>query len=289
VPDVHDHPGPRCDLHVHSTASDGTDDPAALPGLVQRAGLAGFALTDHDTLAGLPAARAAADALGLRFLPGVEVSADPDVFDTGRAEGNLHLLAYGIDPAAPALNAVLADLRAARDERNPQIVAGLNALGVRVTLEEVERAADGGVIGKPHIAQVLVDKGYVRTIHEAFRRYIGSRGAVFIERRRADAETVLDAIREAGGTAVLAHPVQLKLADDDLEHLIAALREMGLAGLETRHPDHDAADVERYERLADRFHLVPTAGSDYHGARKSHPLGVPSAGLEVIDALLQSK
>jgi predicted metal-dependent phosphoesterase TrpH len=276
---------------MHSRASDGTDDPADLPALAAAAGLAGIALTDHDTTAGLPACRAAADDVGIAFLPGIELSADPASIapptasgEPAEPRGTLHLLGYGIDPDDPTLAAVTARLRDARAARNPQMIQRLNELGVRLTEDEVLAAAGADrdpdtVVGRPHIAQVMVRKGYVKSIHEAFERYIGRRGAAYCRKDRLSAEQAIRTLHAAGGLVSLAHPVQLRLTDDALEHAVATLAKLGLDAIEVIHSDHRPEDVARFHALADRFKLLPTGGSDYHGDRKPVKLGQPAAPL----------
>jgi hypothetical protein len=282
-----------CDLHTHSTASDGTDTPRNLPLLVKQAGLAAFALTDHDTTAGLEEARKAAEELGIGFIPGVELSADPDVFNTGESIGTLHLLGYAIAPRNKGLLDLCEQLRKVRAQRNPAILAKLNGLGVRITVDEVIAAAtleqstgDQAVIGRPHIARVLIEKGYVRTMHEAFQKYLGMQGAAYVRKDRLKAQRAIDAIHQAGGVAVLAHPVQLKLDEESLEHTLAALVDLGLDGIEVLHSDHEPVDVERFTTLAERFNLLTTGGSDYHGSGKSVALGSPRAPIAWFEALL---
>src|SRR3954471_21650925 len=160
-------PSESVDLHTHSTASDGTFAPAAVVRLAHAAGLSGLALTDHDTVAGLPEAAAEAAHLGLTFLPGIEISAVPPTTD-----GTLHILGYGIDPASPVLSEMTRALREARDNRNPRIVARLRELGIDITMDEVLAEAKGGVIGRPHIAALLLKKGVVASIRQAFDEYL---------------------------------------------------------------------------------------------------------------------
>lgn len=293
-------PAATCDLHLHSTASDGTDAPDALPRLCKAAGLSAFALTDHDTTAGVAACAAASKKLKIDFVPGIELSANPDLDHTGQPVGSLHILGHFIDPDHPHLAEICERLRHARAQRNPLIIEKLNRLGVRITYGEVLELAEPGstrptataphanaehtIVGRPHIAQVMVNKGYVKSIHEAFARYIGSQGAAYARRDLLTAAEAIQAIHAAGGLATLAHPVQLN-ADQpaDLEHLIARLVNLGLDGLETRHSDHTPRDVKRFEKLAERFKLAPTGGSDYHGSRKTIALGsqrVPHAVYE---------
>lgn len=286
-----------CDLHMHSTASDGTDAPRDLPRLCAAAGVGAFALTDHDTTAGLGDCAEAAGGLGLDFLPGIELSTNPDVLNTGRSVGALHLLGYGIDPRDPPLEDALRRLRQARGQRNPLIIERLNELGVRIGYEEVLAVAgiasaadaEAAIVGRPHIGQVLVEKGYVKSIHEAFVRYLGAGGAAYVRRDLLTAADAIAVIHSAGGVAVLAHPVQLRLADHDaLEHFVARLSDLGLDGLETRHPDHQPADVERFSRLARRFRLLVAGGSDYHGSRKSLGLNNQRVPRGVFDALREA-
>ena len=282
-----------CDLHCHSSASDGSDDPADLPRLARQAGLSTLALTDHDTVDGLAAASAAADAIGLRFIPGIELSVNPDLDGTAGADhpprGTLHLLGYGVDAGNPALLELCAFLRETRAQRNPAILARLADLGVRIDIDEVDAAAGGGVVGRPHIAQVLVRRGYVRSVHEAFHRYLGRGGAAHVRRDALDARRAIDTLHGAGARVALAHPVQLRLAPEALEHAVARLVDLGLDGIEVLHPDHAPADVEHAASLARRFGLLTTGGSDYHGSRKATPLGacrVPDACADaLVDAL----
>lgn len=284
-----------CDLHLHSTASDGTDAPHDLPRLCRAAGLAAFALTDHDTTAGLAACAAAAKKQKIDFVPGIELSANPDLDQTGRPVGSLHLLGHFIDPDHAGLGAIEARLRDARAQRNPLIIEKLNKLGVKITYDEVQELssptgsslpASGGVVGRPHIGQVLVNKGYVKSIHEAFAKYIGSNGAAYARRDLLTAKEAIATIHDAGGLATLAHPVQLDLPDAEaLEHAVARLVDLGLDGIETRHSDHAPADVKRFTRLADRFGLLTTGGSDYHGSRKTIALNSQGVPYNVFEAL----
>ncbi|MEO0513904.1 MAG: PHP domain-containing protein [Planctomycetota bacterium] len=294
-----DAPASFCDLHLHSTASDGTDAPEALPRLCKAAGLSAFALTDHDTTAGVAACAAAARRIKIDFVPGIELSANPDLAGTGRPVGSLHVLGHFIDPDHPHLAEISQRLRRARAERNPLIIEKLNKLGVRITYDEVLELAAGGasqapaddaIVGRPHIGQVLVNKGYVKSIHEAFARYIGSQGAAYARRDLLTAAEAIEAIHASGGLATLAHPVQLEITDAaELEHTVARLVDLKLDGLETRHSDHTAADVKRFEKLAARFKLLTTGGSDYHGSRKTIALGSQRVPRSAYAALAEAR
>lgn len=288
----------RVDLHTHSTASDGTDNPADLPRLVKQAGLDGFALTDHDTTAGLASAAASAKAAGIFFVPGIELSVHADPFATHTptdedppSAGSLHLLGYFVRTNCPQLKQIEERLREARATRNPQIIEKLRTLGVKISEQDVLDAAGVGdslgnhAVGRPHIAQVLLQKGYVKSMHEAFARYLGPGGAAYTPRELPTAREAIDAIHAAAGVCVLAHPVHLGLSPADLEHTIAKLADLGLDGIETHHSDHEVGDSRRLSTLAQRFDLITTGGSDYHGSRKAIALGSVIAPADAVQRL----
>ncbi len=275
---------------MHSTASDGTDAPEALPRLARDAGLGAIALTDHDTTAGLARCAQAAEAIGIGFLPGIELSVDPATLFAGAGSaapriGTLHLLGYGVRPDEPGLAAVEARLRDARDQRNPRILDRLRELGVRIDLDEVVAEAGGQIVGRPHIAQVLLRKGYVKSIHEAFIKYIGEGAPAHVRKDRLSAAEAIDTLHDAGALAVLAHPVQMRLESEVLDQAVARLRRLGLDGIETRHSDHTPADVRAFEKLAERFGLLTTGGSDYHGERKPIALGSVTVPIDAFEQL----
>jgi|SRR5687768_10894712 len=251
------------DLHTHSTASDGTFAPDAVAVLAKQSGLVGFALTDHDTIDGLEDAERAAHEHRLEFVPGVELSCQfPH-------PGTLHLLAYCIDPQSSRLRDVLHRLIEARDARNPQMIRRLNELGVAITMKEVEDAAGGEVVGRPHMAAVLLRKGYASSVKDAFNKYLGQGAAAYVEKERLSPREAIEAVLAAGGIPTLAHPVQLRTENDaQLERVVKDLIDLGLQGIEVIHSDHDAADVERCTKLAARFNLLKTGGSDFHGINK---------------------
>lgn len=269
---------------MHSTASDGTDPPGTFGELAAAAGLSAIALTDHDTTAGLDAARASCEAAGVGFVSGIELSTE-----RGRPRGTLHLLGYFIDPEAPRLREAIETLTEARSARNPQIVEALNDLGVDITLDEVLDEAAGATVGRPHIAAVLVRKAYAKSMQDAFKRYIGVGGAAYRRKQGISPASAIDAVHAAGGLAVLAHPVQLRCEDDeDLERTIASLAKLGLDGLEIWHSDHTPAQTEQFRRIAARYDLLATGGSDYHGRRKSIVMGKPIVGDEVLSAMREA-
>jgi hypothetical protein len=287
-----------CDLHMHSTASDGTASPTELAALAKRAGLGAIALTDHDTTAGLVECEAACRKAKIKFVPGIELSADPMMVGsaTGGASaaigrrGTMHILGLFIRHDDPALDTIQETLHQARADRNPQIIANLNKLGVRITYDDVIAEAKGQVIGRPHIASVLLRKGYVKSMQDAFTRYIGEGAAAYARKDRLAAADAVAVIHQAGGLALLAHPVQLRCEDDDaLHHVVRRLKDVGLDGIETRHSDHRPADVERLEKLAADLNLLTTGGSDYHGSRKSIELGSERVPMQVYEALERAK
>ena len=294
----------RVDLHTHSTASDGTDAPADLPRLAKAAGLGAFALTDHDTTAGLAAAAAAAKKAGITFVPGIELSIVADPFaqasplaDDGPTDmGSIHLLGYHIRSDSEALSIIESKLRRARETRNPQIIDKLAELGVRIDYQDVLKLAQAGdennasdhAVGRPHIAQLLVQRGYVKSMHDAFAQYLGQGAAAYVPRELPTADKAIAAIHAAGGVAVLAHPVHLGLSADDLEHHVARLADLGLDGIETHHPDHEPANTKQLTALAERFDLITTGGSDYHGSRKAIALGSVVAPEKALQKLQEA-
>ena len=245
------------DLHTHSTASDGQYAPAALVEKAAAAGIQVLAVTDHDTIDGAEEAVQAGTALGLTVLRGVELGAAED--------RHMHILGLHLGPECPALTALCRKLRASRDERKFRIVDFLREKGMDVSLEEVEALAGGGVVARPHFAQVMLRRGYVTSLREAFDRYLDSDEYQRIERWKAGAAECIAAVHSAGGRAVLAHPYQLGYADDRLEETLRTLREKGLDGLECFYPRHTPGQTAAYLRLAEKYALYITAGSDFHG------------------------
>ena len=260
------------DLHCHSTASDGTRPPAEVVREAAAAGLSAIALTDHDTVAGCAEAAAEARKLGIDFLSGIEISA------AYPRPGTMHILGYGVDPSYPALADLTRRLQAARRERNLKIVDTLRARGVAITMAEVEAAAglgdDGrpvGVVGRPHFAKVLIDKGYCKTNGAAFAKYLGQGGSAYVDKEQFGPAQAIDLIHRSGGLASVAHPKQLQKQNDaQLAGEIKNLADAGLDALEVIHSDHRESYVDFLSDLADRFGLLKTGGSDYHGSNKPH-------------------
>jgi predicted metal-dependent phosphoesterase TrpH len=268
------------DLHSHSTASDGAFPPDIVVEYAQKAGLSAIALTDHDTLAGVAAAREKGALLGVRVIAGVELS----VID---GEREVHLLGLHI-ARVDALESKLEAIRETRRSRAIAIVGKLNALGVPITADLVWTEAGGGAVGRPHVAKALIAGGWVRDQREAFDRYLGAGRPANVDKYRLSAADGIRFVHEAGGIAVFAHPG----ADgrrERIEPLVAA----GLDGIEVRHPSHGAEDVSRLTALTEFFGLVPSGGSDWHGAtsgpRVFGALRVPVEWLDRQDALVASR
>ncbi|MGQ9687958.1 MAG: PHP domain-containing protein [Desulfobaccales bacterium] len=250
------------DLHTHSTASDGSFSPRELVRLARERGLEALALTDHDTVDGLAEALAAGEDFGLEVIPGVEISAR-------HPTGSMHILGLFLDYHSGTLADRLAVLKQARQDRNPQIIAKLNKLGIPLTMEEVIRLSGGGQVGRPHIAQALYQSGYVPSLQEAFDKYLGNNGLAYVSKFRFPPEEALAMIREAKGVPVLAHPFTLGLQTADaLRSFLKDLQKLGLAGLECYYPEHSPAQEALYLSLARELGLLVTGGSDFHGQAK---------------------
>ena len=254
----------RIDLHVHSNASDGTDPPAEVVRRAAAAGLDVVALTDHDTVAGLPEAHTALPP-GLTLVPGMELSC----LLGGRS---VHMLAYLFDPAAPALRAETDLIRDDRIHRARAMVGKLRELGAPVTWEQVTRIADGAVVGRPHIARAMAEAGVVPAPADAFTaEWIGDGGRAHVGRYAPDPARAVALVRAAGGLPVLAHPRSpgYEIGDE----VIAGLAAAGLAGIEVFHPDHDDSERKRLTALASALGLAATGGSDDHGSFNASGLG----------------
>ena len=239
-----------------------------------------MAITDHDIVDGVPDAMQAATGLDLDVIPGVEVSS---CFE-GR---ELHVLGYGFDWQDSTFRDHLAQQRRSRCLRNPQIIERLNRLGLELSEEEVMAKAGSDSVGRPHVARVLVEKGYVHTIQEAFARYLGEGASAYVPRTLSDTRDVIAWIRHAGGVPVLAHPGVTRCTGEDLSRLCARLKEAGLLGLEVFYSSHTQRHTSRYLELAKRLDLLVTGGSDFHGAATpSIQVGRGKGNLKVPDTLL---
>jgi 3',5'-nucleoside bisphosphate phosphatase len=272
-------PPPRfIDLHSHSLASDGQHPAEEVAARAAAAGVAVWALTDHDSIAALPAARAAAEARGIRFVPGIELSVHLD-----RRE--VHVLGHFVDPQSDALRHFEDLLAEKRRVRMGEMIQKLAAAGVALRPEEIEKFSGGKTLGRPHVARAMVERGVVSSVKEAFDRYLGEGRPAYVGRYRLDAAEAIALVRGAGGAASLAHPGVNRIERGDLERLAA----WGLAGVEAYHPDHVPSQREKYLRIAADLDLVPTAGSDFHGEaiapdRKLGMVSMSEAELSWLEA-----
>lgn len=269
----------RIDLHTHTTASDGKCSPTENVMLAEERGLQAIAITDHDTVGGIQEALQAAEHLSVEVIPGIEVST--------LIEGTeIHVLGYFIDFENEAFNSELAKLRETRNLRNEMMVEKLQELGIEISIEEVKakQQKKGGNVGRPHIAEVLMEKGIVHDLAEAFDVYLGKEGKAYVNPPRISPFEGVALIQKYGGVPVLAHPGLY-----DYDELIKELVEIGLKGIEVHHPDHSPEEVKKYAEMAKEFQLIATGGSDYHGKRNGvvfhGDLGSEPIEYEVIENL----
>ena len=270
------------DLHSHTTASDGTFSPAQLVAEAKHAGIRALAITDHDTFAGYDQALPLARGAGLDLVCGIELS-------TKLHSHSVHLLGYFMreqDPPPAEFRTWILDLQESRRERNVRLVARLQELGLDITMEEAE-ARGGGMTGRPHFARLLVEKGYVSSMQQAFEEYLDESAKGYVTRREPAFTEAVQRIRQAGGVASLAHPIRLR---EDLAAVLPSLCAGGLAAIEAYHSDHSAEQTRLYLQLAEENGLIVTGGSDFHGdAKPEIRLGTGRDGnLRVPDELLNS-
>ncbi|MEA4878491.1 PHP domain-containing protein [Aminobacterium sp. MB27-C1] len=255
------------DLHLHSTSSDGTLAPRDLVVRGKRRGLSVMSLTDHDTTEGVNEFLTACNKLGVRGVSGVELSAE--------FNGVMHILGYRINVESPLFQKHMKDLREGRDERNIKICEKLQKLGMSVSIEEVRAEANGDVVARPHIARVLIKKGYVQNMWQAFDRYLGHDASAYVPRYRLSPEVCIDVIQKADGVAVLAHPAQTTDDYGVLVDILKQLKSLGLWGIECLSPSHSSQQIFQYLRIAKEMDLFTTAGSDFHGTnRPSVSMGI---------------
>ena len=253
------------DLHLHSTKSDGSETPEELVVRGKRLGLMALALTDHDNMGGAEEFLAACRTHGMTGIAGVEISVDIE-----DQRGTLHVLGYGVNPHHPVLRERLDRVLAGRAVRNEGVLRALNELGLTVTWDEVASHAGGNLVGRVHIAQALLHKGYVANVAEAFDLYLAEGRPAYVSRNRLalTAEEGVRAIREAGGVAVVAHPFTWATDERELEIGLRSLKEMGLGGVEAIYSEYGPEKTVALLRLAKKIGLLPTGGTDYHGLAK---------------------
>ena len=275
---------PKVDLHVHTTASDGRYGPTEIVRRAAKLGLTVLAITDHDTVDGIPEALDAAREFSeLEVIPGVEINTDVP-------SGEAHVLGYFIDYTHPELLSVLRDMRASRQERAQKMVAKLGELGMPLEWDRVRELASTEAIGRPHIAQALLEKGYISTIREAFDRYISRDGPAYVERTKVTPLDATKLVLRANGLPVLGHPLTI----GDPEAMIRTLAAGGLVGIEAYYGSYNESEVARLVRFADGLNLLPTGGSDYHGLDENNEtkigaVHVPSRAVRRLLALADER
>jgi predicted metal-dependent phosphoesterase TrpH len=271
----------KLDLHLHTTASDGRLSPEELVRMAAQLGLVVISITDHDSVDGIaPALKAAQHHPPLRVIPGVECSTDVP-------HGEVHVLGYFVDYTNPELIIELAAFRNSRKVRAQKMIAKLATMGVTIEWDRVQVIAGTGSVGRPHVAQAMLEKGYVPSLKEAFNRYIGREAPAYVEREKMTPEEVVELISRAGGLAVLAHPAEI----DDLEHYIPRLQRVGLVGMEVYYNNYPPRTIQHLASLAHKHALVATGGSDFHGMDNATetPIGGVVIPPECVDRLLAIK
>ena len=270
----------KFDLHLHSTASDGRLSPEDVVRTAAKLGLAVISITDHDSVDGIaPALKVAENHPPLRVIPGVECSTDVP-------RGEVHVLGYFIDYTNPELVIKLAAFRNSRKIRAQKMIDKLASMDVYIEWNRVQDIAGSGSVGRPHIAQAMLEKGYIPSLKEAFNRYIGREAPAYVEREKMTPEEVVELITRVGGLAVLAHPAEI----DDLEHVIPRLQRVGLVGIEVYYNNYTPRTTQYLASLAHKHALVATGGSDYHGMDNATetPIGgvaIPPEGVKRLFAL----
>ena len=261
----------RVDLHVHTTASDGTMSPRDVASLATMLGLKAIAITDHDTMRGIAEAGEAGELLGLTIIPGIEISSDYKGKD-------VHVLGYFLDGDHPAMQEYYRWVQEARRRRNEKTIEKLRTKGFDISLEAIEAANPNSVIGRPHIARALIEQGVASNVGEIFRRYLSQGRSCYVERERIPFADAAKLIKKAGGVAVLAHPLQYGFGMKDLEAMVKTAAECSFSGMEIYYPGYTQKDIAKLFDLAEKYTLLPTGGSDFHGENKPE---VKLGGVEV--------
>ncbi len=272
----------KIDFHMHTTHSDGTYAPRELVRGAKEKGLGSISVTDHDTMSSYEECADEAGRIGIELVPGVEVSCQFE-------PGTLHILGYFLDRNHPGLKRAFDEIQRARRERNPEIIKRLNEMGIEITLEEVAAESGGKQIGRPHFARVLMKKGVVKSIDEAFGKYLAKGEPAYVDKRRLASREAIQKIREAGGIAVAAHPKQMRLDEEALTEKVGRLVDEGLQGIEVYNSCQSREEASLYKRIAARFNLFATGGSDFHGDNKPGvELGYLGDGVELGDEVVRA-
>ncbi len=271
---------PVIDLHTHSVYSDGTNTPAELVAMAEKRGLTALALTDHDTVGGISELFASGGNSSVEVVAGIELSAECE-------RGTMHILGYLIDPVSPTLLEKIEKVRTGREERNVGILKKLNKLGYILLWSDVEKHAGRDVVGRPHFAAALLERGLVKSKKAAFDLLLAKGRPGYVERYRYTAKECIELIRMAGGVPVLAHPATLNLPDNQLLALVRELKDCGLGGLETYYGENQPKNMRKFSGWAEELALIRTGGTDFHG--KNTPdlkLGTGFGQLCVPDEVL---
>ncbi len=267
------------DLHVHTTASDGTMSPKQLVKYAKQKGISALGITDHDTIAGIEEAGDAGKLLGVEVIPGIEISVD--------YKGEMHILGYYVKET-PKFNKKLEEFKGKRNARNLRIIEKLRELGMAISWKEVSEAAGGETVGRPHIAVVLVNKGYTNSIKSTFEKYIGKGKKAYVERDKVEPKEGIELILEAGGIPVLAHPKYLNLGENQLNDLLEKLKDYGLLGIEAYYSMNTKYETGLYLRLAIKHGLITTGGTDFHGENKPEiDIGVGRGNMKLGYKMVQ--
>ncbi|MCD4653977.1 PHP domain-containing protein [bacterium] len=267
-PVILDNPDAGVDLHLHTSASDGSNSPEEVVNLAADNNVSIIAITDHDTMVAVPRAIAQGKQRGLSVIPGIEISASYN-------SESVHILGLGIKKVNNGFRETLKKIHDGRLTRNPRIVQNLNIAGMDLTLKDVQDCAGGDIIGRPHIAQAMLNKGYVETTDQAFKQYLIRGAKAYVERYRPDVLKATTLIREAGGIPVLAHPGLMKYENFSvLKNHIQSLKKLGIEALETHYPCHSPTVFSILSQFAREFDLLETGGSDFHGIHKPNRIGL---------------
>ncbi|NNG01549.1 MAG: PHP domain-containing protein [Desulfobacteraceae bacterium] len=254
----------RCiDLHIHSQASDGSLSAADIIEKAETLSLGAISITDHDTLDGSKEAVSLIHRSPVRFLTGVEISANPP--ESFNIPGSLHVLGYHIDLDNHELNQALQRLQASRTQRIPRMIDRLNAIGMSISMADVMVHVGTSIPGRPHVAAAMIDRGYAVSIDDAFERFLGRGKPAYVDKFRIEAHTIIQTIHNAGGVPVLAHPYLIEKPPEIIDRLIHTLKDMGLMGLEVLYPGHSTEAVASLTRTARKNDLLITGGTDFHG------------------------
>ena len=273
------------DLHLHTTHSDGTLTPTELVDLCARNGLRVIAISDHDSTEGVAEAQDAAIKHGIEVIPAIELSTD--------VPGNeIHMLGYFIDMDDAGFQHLLREFRAGREDRGRKMVERLADIGMDITWDDVERIADGAAVGRPHIAQALIERGYVSQWQEAFDKYIGRTGPAYVERTRLEPEEAIQALLDNGALPVMAHPLYYEREDTrKLRNLVASLKEAGMVGLEVHYGEFSESEIDMLANIAAELDLIACGGSDYHASGKPGEIIPGEAGppMSTVESLRAKK